>query len=207
MGAKLLNWWDDAAIFKAIAPHKPLAFMQRPELIIRRCSYLGGLSGDDEQVVKRSNTVQIKPGGIEFVYLGSAYPKVLMQVPWPEVAGLEIQGGDETESPALGGRRLTGGVLSRLGEKKAGAIFAVTTTDGNTISFRTASMTFSELSGTLAPLLQAIDTARRETQPVPTGSPDSAAVPDSLSELWDLHERGALTDEEFAAAKQRVIKS
>jgi len=123
-----------------------------------------------------------------------------MQIPWPEVTGLEIQRGSEVENQAAAGRRRTG-VLSRMGEKKAGAIFAATTTDGNTVSFRTASMTFSELSGTLAPLLEAIDTARRETQPVPTGSPDSAAVPDSLSELSDLHERGALTDEEFAAAK------
>jgi hypothetical protein len=216
MGAKRLNWWDDAAIFKAIAPHKPLAFMQRPELMIRRCSYLGGLSGNEEHVVKGSNTIRIKPDGIEFVYLGSAYPKVLMQIPWSEVAGLEIQGGDEIESPALGGRRLAGGLLSRTSQKqKTGAIFEVTTTDDYSVSFRTASMTFRELSETLAPLLQAIDTARRATQLASIGSrdaepasaPNATAVPVSLRELSDLHEQGALTDEEFAAAKRRVIES
>ncbi len=205
MGAGPHNWWNDLAIFKAIAPHKRFAFMQRPELIIQRCSYLEGLS-DDEQIAERGNTIKIQQDGISLAYFGSAYPKVLVRIRWSEIAGLEVQDDDEVEDQPAGGRRPREGVLSRTSKQKAGAILQVTTANGNAILFRIMSMTSSELSEALAPLIHAIDLAQQPTQPAPVGPHDDAAVSDKLRELWDLHEQGALTDEEFAAAKQRVLE-
>lgn len=47
-----------------------------------------------------------------------------------------------------------------------------------------------------------IESARnRERRPVP----DEPSLADELTRLADLHDRGALTDEEFAAAKSRLL--
>jgi len=42
-------------------------------------------------------------------------------------------------------------------------------------------------------------------QPVASGAPDSTAIVDALSKLADLRDRGALTDAEFQAQKQKLL--
>ena len=39
-----------------------------------------------------------------------------------------------------------------------------------------------------------------------TSSPAQATIAEQLQQLDQLHHRGALTDDEFAAAKQRVLR-
>jgi hypothetical protein len=39
-----------------------------------------------------------------------------------------------------------------------------------------------------------------------TPSPAQATIAEQLQQLDELHHRGALTDDEFAAAKQRVLR-
>ena len=47
--------------------------------------------------------------------------------------------------------------------------------------------------------------ARRVTAP-PPAAPDSDSIPEALERLAALHRAGALTDDEFRAAKQRVLE-
>lgn len=42
--------------------------------------------------------------------------------------------------------------------------------------------------------------------PAPTGGPVAGGPADELTRLAQLHDQGALTDEEFAAAKRRAIE-
>lgn len=210
MGAALHHWWNDTAIFRAIAPHKRFVLMQRPELIIQRCSYLGGLSNADQQVMERGNMIKIQQDGISLVYIGSAYPKVLAQIHWPAIADLEIQDDDAVDDRLTSDQQPKGGVRSHAGKQKAGAILQVTS-GGNRVRFRTLSMSAEELRTALAPLLEAMESQRQLARSAPTSTAESksaaATVPSSLRELTELHEQGALTDEEFAAAKQRVLES
>jgi hypothetical protein len=46
-----------------------------------------------------------------------------------------------------------------------------------------------------------------EQQQAPPTSPPAQSSVDKLRELGDLHEKGVLTDEEFAAAKGKVINA
>ena len=43
---------------------------------------------------------------------------------------------------------------------------------------------------------------RQGSNPPPAAAP---SMPDQLNQLADLHERGALTDDEFATAKARLL--
>lgn len=216
MGDGQQNWWDDKAIFRAIAPRR-IAVVQRPELSIGRAAYLGGFSSNERSVEQNNNAVRIDQGGITFRYLSSAYPKDLVSIPWAQVEGLDIDAEDELEGQGAGGR----GLFGRIGQKKSATILKVRTTRGDRVRFRTLSMNPDDLRTTLAPVLEAIDSQRQRaksvpasaresasTKPAPTTPAESSAtvVTGSLRELTELHERGALTDEEFAAAKRRVIE-
>jgi hypothetical protein len=45
---------------------------------------------------------------------------------------------------------------------------------------------------------------RRPAQPQPAAAPTSSML-DQLNQLSDLHDKGALTDPEFTAAKARLL--
>jgi hypothetical protein len=55
------------------------------------------------------------------------------------------------------------------------------------------------------------DLEGRQDQPQPPAPPAGGGAPasaaDQLSQLAELHQRGALTDEEFAAAKTKILGS
>jgi hypothetical protein len=61
----------------------------------------------------------------------------------------------------------------------------------------------------IANLEQGAPQYQPQAPPPPSAEPAASAPPmiDQLSELATLHERGALTDEEFAAAKAKLLES
>jgi hypothetical protein len=52
---------------------------------------------------------------------------------------------------------------------------------------------------------ESVDETSSPAAPSPP-SPAQATIAEQLQQLDDLHHRGALTDDEFAAAKQRVLR-
>ncbi len=67
----------------------------------------------------------------------------------------------------------------------------------------------SEQNERIANLEQQAPQYQQPAPPPPTAAPAAPApsMIDQLSELTTLHERGALTDEEFAAAKTKLLGS
>lgn len=98
---------------------------------------------------------------------------------------------------------LTGG-LNLLSSNKRGDAYLTIVTDVQTHSLRSEGPTAMELSNgqALASTGRALIGASDSGVTIPT---DDSDIADQLQKLTKLHKAGALTDEEFAAAKARIL--
>jgi hypothetical protein len=135
-----------------------------------------------------------------------------MFLPWKDIKRIEVEGMMDAQRRRSLGRTVAFGALGGLaGKKVKSAYLSVVTPLGEAI-FHTEKMTEPELRAQLsAPLVsaQAMIAARdaaaahAAAQPAPDENDPIA----KLERLAALHTSGALTDEEFAAQKARLLQS
>ena len=138
--------------------------------------------------------------------------RTLFSIPWSEITDLEVEG------PEQASQRFTATRLALLGplglafkKSKKSTVIQVSTKSGDLAVFVTEKYVVHEVK----PKLQAIINKIRQAcapaesallspaEPVPATSPISAA--DEIAKLAALRDSGAITDEEFAAYKAKLL--
>lgn len=171
-------WWVKPSSFKGLG--RPLP----------RVYYLGGLPGRRVRAGKpKPRRMEIGPGG---VVLSGAFGRGFA-VPWSSIDALEVRAPDDV-TPAI----------ARAADESA--VIVVRLRQGAEGRFMVDGATPKALGDRLAGIAGLID--RNRSQP-PTGRarghPTATSVADELAKLAHLHDDGALTDAEFAAAKRAVL--
>jgi hypothetical protein len=160
--------------------------------------YLGGFP---EQPRQRVVTLVFDETGIHV--LESAYWCPLT-LPWAEVSEVAVEGAEETRRRVTATRMLAVGLFALAfpkDEKRNYAYITATTGQGEFI-LRTA-MTPHEARAKLGQYLRRpADTKSDET---PGSGADADELVAALGRVAELHAAGALTDEEFTAAKRRIL--
>jgi hypothetical protein len=128
--------------------------------------------------------------------------KVGWSVDWPEVMSIEVAGSDDVQN-TMAGNILAFGVFGLLGPSEKKRHFLVVATDGVVATFEVHGFTPFEARARLRTNPHA---AQRLKEPGGNSAevPRSASVGD-LERLVALHREGALTDDEFAAAKRQML--
>jgi len=156
-------------------------------------------------------------------------PNTAESVPLEVVASVEVSGGRVTKDKGeLFGQYALAGVpgLLLMGVSTSRTTVVVHTQSGDAAVFQVEDQDPSAVRGAVTPLLQS---AAVRFWDETLGEPQAAATPgfgfastddpdrlpnedalerltDGLGRLAELHERGALTDEEFAAAKRKLLE-
>ena len=171
-------WWIKPSSFKGLG--RPLP----------RVYYLGGLPGRRVRAGRpKPRRMELGPGG---VVLSGAFGRGFA-VPWPSVDALEVRAPDDV-TPAI----------AHAADESA--VIVVRLRQGAEGRFLVEGATPKALGDRLAGITGLIDSSR--PQP-PTGQALGESIPtsvaDELVKLAHLHDTGALTDAEFAAAKRAVL--
>jgi hypothetical protein len=134
-----------------------------------------------------------------------------MFIPWKDIARIEVEGMMDAQRQRSLARTVEFGALGGLaGKKVKSAYLSVATPLGEAI-FHTEKMTAPELRARLSAPLASAQTmiagrdAQSERAAGPNPSPDQDDAVTKLERLAALHVSGALTDDEFAAHKARLL--
>lgn len=180
-------WWLEMGAFRG----------QKPKM---HTLYLGGWPAySTTHVGKNTKTLILDSKGVRL----QSVVKALLTIPWAEVASLS------TEDAASSGRSSVVAEMTSEGHKKREkeTVFIVRTTKGEEVLFILPGVTSEECQGTLAPVMKRMNAAA--ARPGKTNAvvpPETATgIADELAKLALLRDSGALSDEEFAAAKARVL--
>jgi Short C-terminal domain len=164
----------------------------------QKARYLGGLPGDRGGFGGR---LMIDDNGIG---VGAFNPKAGI-VAWGDMAGISFD--SDTASKSRAGKALLVGVFALAAKKtQKQAVITVNLKDGNTTLYEVTGKSGQAVRGKIQPFLiehgvPCLDDAPAVV-PVP---PATATTADELMKLAELHAAGALTGEEFAAAKARLL--
>lgn len=154
--------------------------------------YLGGLSSDRRRHV----------GNLYFTdeAVGVGLRKASKPpIPVGEIVAITID--SEVTSKSHAGRALMFGVLAGGKSSQTDAIVTITVRNGETAIFKVGKMSPSRVQAKLSPWIA----AHVAPAASPAAAPAADASVDQLQGLAALHASGALTDEEFTAAKARLL--
>lgn len=174
----------------------------RVRIQLNNVRYLGGHRDFDRE--KDGTVLVIDDAGI---HLRTITEKFV--VPWPAVANVIVEGPDQAQKRLTATRLVTLGVFA-FGAKKntTETYMQVETTDGQAIGFLARKTAAGELRAKLAPWVNRRTAQHGGAEPVPVVSPaapSAAGLAEQLRELASLRDSGALSDEEFRAAKARLL--
>jgi uncharacterized Zn finger protein (UPF0148 family) len=183
------DWWLEMGRFRGQKPMK-------------RTLYLGGWSAYSTIHTGRDGKTLILDS--EGVRLQGAV-KTLLAIPWPEIVSLS------TEDAAVSERsRIVAEVVSKGHRKREKeTVFVVRTTKGDEVLFMVAGVTSDEYQSTLAPLMKRMnaDMVELDKSTAFSHRETTTKIVDELAKLAELRSSGALTDEEFAVAKARLLET
>jgi hypothetical protein len=139
--------------------------------------------------------------------------KSFIDEPWSSITELAAEGPDQVSSRFTATRLLLAGPLALAFKKKQKVGYLVASGEFGEFLFEVKGKTPIELRAKIAPWLGRIAAPPAappsEPPPPPTPSEAPATAPvdriGQLQVLTDLRDRGALTDEEFAAEKARLL--
>lgn len=143
---------------------------------------------------KTGGFVTVDDDGVRWAPKGAR--RAPIDASWPQVESIEIAGSD-TVQDTRAGAILAFGALGLLSGDKKQCYMVVALADGTTPTFEVHGMTPFEATTRLKDNAHASARLRRPSTP--------AASIDGLARLVELHDRGMLTDEEFAAAKRQML--
>jgi hypothetical protein len=127
------------------------------------------------------------------------FPKIIM--PWPKIEAIDIEG--EVSSRVRASAVVVLGVLGLGARKRRRDTHMTVVTDEGEFGFLFEKTAPEVVRTKLRPVLTALAASAAE-MPAPSSTPLSVA--DELAKLATLKETGVLSDEEFAAAKARLLK-
>ena len=153
--------------------------------------YLGG--HPDHQRAKAA-TLQLNEAGVTVRVF-----KPFIQLPWAEVIGLEAEGPDQVQTRFTATRLVLMGPLGLAFKQKKKVGYIVVRGGFGEFIFEVDGKTPVELRAKIAPWA-----ARLAPEPEEAPAPSVDRV-DRVRELADLRDRGALTEEEFASEKARLL--
>lgn len=199
------TWWTDPNAFKG------LGFLG--SLTVGGCAYMGGYSAHP---TKHGDTHNLAVGANGLAYRGFTE---IFRIPWSEVADLTVEGPDQAAKRITATRLVTLGVFALAAKKKSkSAVLIVDLQSGEQAVFHTEKLTAPELKGKLAPITSQIRVAAKRkaelaaatAPPAPVASnpnsaPDGFSVADELMKLKQLVDQGVLTDEQFAAQREKLL--
>ncbi|WP_062517969.1 SHOCT domain-containing protein [Demequina gelatinilytica] len=134
------------------------------------------------------------PAGLE---VAPALDRPGTMLAWADLAEVTVDGAAMIQERVTAGRFVALGFLAFAVPKREGASYAL-------IEPRDGAPILCEAEGVSAPDLRGIVLRHRPREAAAAASPDLAAV-EALERLAALHSTGALTPEEFAAAKAKVL--
>jgi hypothetical protein len=200
-------WWLTADAFKC------LGFSQ--SFSVGETTYHGGWSKHPQS--HKNDYLRIEKGGISLRGV-----KTIFTIPWDQVIDISVDGPEAASKRVTAGRVAMMGVFALAAKKKTkSTVILIDVLGGDQAVFETAKALPREIAPKLLPLANQARKygAARSTSSsggVQTGSapapsaapaPASLSVVDELAKLADLHERGVLSDEEFAAGKSKLLES
>jgi len=161
--------------------------------------YLGGLEG--VKPTKASTNLWIRDDGIGH---GAFGPKHGL-VPWSDMAGVAFDSGTAKKSRA--GKALAVGVFALAASKTQNEGFlTIQLKDGNASLYRVVGKSGQVLRGKIQPFLAANGVPCLDDAPsIQSAEPTPISAADEIGKLAALHQSGALTDEEFAAHKAKLL--
>lgn len=171
---------------------------------IQKAQYCGGLP--DSKGSKNTSNLWATDEGIGH---GAFGPKFL--IPWADVASVSFDSG--TAAKSRKGKAVMFGVFALAAKNtQSAADVTILLKDGNVALYRILGKSGHQVRGKLQPFLTAQGVAcPDDAATVPSPTPPTPAVAstssvaDELGKLAELHRSGALTDEEFAAHKAKLL--
>lgn len=162
--------------------------------------YLGGWSAYSTiHVGKNTKTLILDSNGVRL----RSVVKTLLTIPWAEIATLS------TEDAASSARSSVVTEMTSEGHKKREkeTVFIVRSTKGDEVLFMFPGVTSDEYQGTLAPVMKRMNAAVARPGKTNAVSPPETAtgIADELAKLAALRDSGVLSEEEFSAAKARLL--
>lgn len=132
-----------------------------------------------------------------------------IDVEWSQIESIQVLGSSEAQS-ALAGTDLAFGALGLFSSDGENSYLAVHTAAGLTMMFEVKAMTPIEMTAQLRANPAAAPMLRDSTSIEPpmtdaAANGDGTTPADALTALVEMHDRGALTDEEFTAAKRQLL--
>ena len=199
------TWWTAPNAFKGLG--------WTGSLNINGCAYMGGYSSHPKT---HGNTNILAVGANGLAYRGL---KEIFRIPWSQVADLTVDGPEQASNRITATRLLTMGVFAVAAKKTSkSAVLIIDLHSGEQAVFHTEKLTAPELKAKLAPITSQIHVAAKRkaeltaanTAPV-ASSPDSApagfSVADELMKLKQLCDQGILTEEQFAAQRDKLLNA
>ena len=139
----------------------------------------------------------------------------LFVVPWADVTELAVEGSDEVQRRVTASRMLMLGVFAFAAKKKLPkeCYVTVATKDGEAI-FHCTKVGPHEVKAKLASAARWVQDRNPSVPsgvaitapPLPAAAPSQVDVMDQIKRLSELHNVGALTDEEFSEKKAELLK-
>jgi hypothetical protein len=203
-------WWLTGGAFKC------LGFTE--SFSVSETTYHGGWTPHPQS--HKNDILRIDKTGISLRGF-----KTIFTIPWEQVTDISVDGPENASERVTAGRVAMMGVFALAAKKKTkSAVILIDTLSGDQAVFETAKVLPHEIGPKLTPLAnQARRYATSRQAPVggaspsvapgaaaPVGAPNPAApvsVADEIAKLADLHEKGILSDEEFAAQKSKLLSS
>ena len=174
------------------------------------CAYMGGYSGHPKKHGD-SNTLRVDAAGIAYRGL-----RELFRIPWSAVNELIVDGPDQAARRITVTRLATIGVFALGAQKKSRiAVLIVELDSGEQAVFHTKKLTALELRGKLAPVISQLNAAAKRKAALPRGRGTDEtrrlerrpgfSVADELRKLKQLCDEGVLTEEQFAAQRDKLL--
>lgn len=215
------SWWTAPDAFKGLG--------WRGSVAIAGCAYMGGYSRHPKKHGD-TNNLAIGPGGV--AYRGF---KEIFSIPWSEIAGLTVEGPEQAAKRITATRLVTLGVFALAAKKVSkSAVLIVDLHSGEQVVFHTEKLTAAELKGKLAPInsriqvaakrkaelaaadsapaaaasipeLAAANSAPAAPAATPAPTPSGFSVADEVMKLKQLCDQGILTEEQFAAQRDKLL--
>jgi hypothetical protein len=203
-------WWFTGGAFKC------LGFTE--SFSVSETTYHGGWTPHPQS--HKNDILRIDKKGISL----SGF-KTIFTIPWEQVTDISVDGPENASKRVTAGRVAMLGVFALAAKKKTkSTVILVDTLSGDQAVFETAKALPHEIGPKLTPLAnQARRYAASRQAPaggsspavapgsaVPVSAPNPAttvSVADELAKLADLHTKGILSDEEFAAQKSKLLSS
>jgi hypothetical protein len=149
-------------------------------------------------------TLHLKPTGFEVVcsilFLGSVPRKI--EYNWKDFITFSIEGPEQLQKRVTVTRLLTIGIFAFAKKKKSGESFLFSEAiDGSILILKFINKSEPEVKAFFAPYKNQLPSANSST---PVSSVDLAS---QIEKLADLHASGALTAEEFASMKAKLLSN